>query len=95
MWDALATLAGLLFVGYVRVIETGKPNLEVNKNGDHFEVELVIQDQSGKTIGAMGVVFMYKAGDDKAAFQKKAEGLRDEMRQQIPSIEKLFEPVKS
>jgi hypothetical protein len=38
---------------------------------------------------------MYKAGDDKAAFQKKAEGLRDEMRQQIPSIEKLFEPVKS
>jgi hypothetical protein len=79
----------------VRVIETGKPNLEVNKKGDHFEVELVIQDQSGKTIGAMGVVFMYKAGDDKAAFQKKAEGLRDEMRQQIPSIEKLFEPVKS
>jgi hypothetical protein len=78
-----------------RVIETGKPNLEVNKKGDHFEVELVIQDQSGKTIGAMGVVFMYKAGDDKAAFQKKAEELRDEMRQQIPSIEKLFEPVKS
>jgi len=79
----------------MRVIETGKPNLEVNKKGDHFEVELVIQDQSGKTIGAMGVVFMYKAGDDKAAFQKKAEELRDEMRKQIPSIEKLFEPVKS
>ncbi len=79
----------------MRVIETGKPNLEVNKKGDHFEVELVIQDQSGKTIGAMGVVFMYKAGDDKAALQKKAEELRDEMRKQIPSIEKLFEPVKS
>ncbi len=25
----------------LRVIETGKPNLEVNKKGDHFEVELV------------------------------------------------------
>jgi len=35
----------------MRVIETGKPNLEVNKKGDHFEVELVMQDQSGKTIG--------------------------------------------
>jgi hypothetical protein len=79
----------------LRVIETGKPNLEINKNGDHFEVELVILDQQGKTIGAMGVVFMYKNGDDKAAFQKKAEEVRDEMRAQIPSIEKLFEPVKS
>jgi hypothetical protein len=79
----------------MRVIETGKPNLEVNKKGDHFEVELVIQDQSGKTVGAMGVVFMYKNGDDKAVFQKKAEELRDEMRKQIPSINKLFESVKS
>jgi len=79
----------------MRVIETGKPNLEVNKKGDHFEVELVIQDQAGKTIGAMGVVFMYKNGDDKAAFQKKAEELRDEMRTQIPSVDKLFEPTQS
>ena len=79
----------------LRVIETGKPNLEVNKKGDHFEVELVIQDQQGKTIGAMGVVFMYKEGDDKAALQKKAEEVRDEMRPQIPTLEKLFEPVKS
>ncbi|HXN23224.1 MAG TPA: hypothetical protein VOA41_10845, partial [Candidatus Dormibacteraeota bacterium] len=39
----------------MRVIETGKPNLEVNKKGDHFEVELVMQDQSGKTIGAVGI----------------------------------------
>ena len=77
----------------MRVIDTGKPNLEVNSKGNHFEVELVIQDQSGKTIGAMGVVFMYKPGDDKMAFQKKAEELRDEMRPQIPSVEKLFENI--
>ncbi len=77
----------------MRVIDTGKPNLEVNSKGNHFEVELVIQDQSGKTIGAMGVVFMYKPGDDKMAFQKKAEELRDEMRPQIPSVGKLFENV--
>jgi hypothetical protein len=78
----------------MRVIDSGKPNLEVNKTGNHFKVELVIQDQSGKTIGAMGVVFMYKDGDDKAAFQKKAEELRDEMRDQIPGVEKLFEPAR-
>jgi hypothetical protein len=78
----------------LRVINTGMPNLEVNKGGNHFEVELALEDESGKIIGAMGVVFMYKAGDDKAKLQKEADGVRDEMRHEIPSLEKLFEPVK-
>jgi len=76
----------------MRVIETGKPNLEVNKKGDHFEVELVLQDQSGKTIGAVGIVFMYEKGKE-AEFQKKAEQVRDEMKQKTPTIAKLFEPA--
>ncbi len=77
----------------LRVIETGKPNLEPNKKGDHFEVELVMQDQAGKTIGAVGIVFMYKP-DNEAAFQKKAEEIRDEMRRQTPTLAKLFEQVE-
>jgi hypothetical protein len=76
----------------MRVIETGKPNLEVNKKGDHFEVELVLQDQSGKTIGAVGIVFMNEKGKE-AEFQKKAEQIRDEMKQKTPTLEKLFEPA--
>jgi len=76
----------------MRLIETGKPNLEVNKKGDHFEVELVLQDQSGKTIGAVGIVFMYEKGKE-AEFQKKAEQVRDEMKQKTPTIAKLFEPA--
>jgi hypothetical protein len=76
----------------LRVIETGKPNLEVNKKGDHFEVELVMQDQFGKTIGAVGIVFMYEKGKE-AEFQKKAEQVRDEMKQKTPTIAKLFEPA--
>src|SRR5580700_11449678 len=72
----------------LRVIHTGKPNLEVNKTGDHFEVELVLEDQSGKTIGAVGIVFLNEKGKD-AEFQKKAEQIRDEMKQQTPTIEKL------
>ncbi|MGB7845350.1 MAG: hypothetical protein WBL63_07025 [Candidatus Acidiferrum sp.] len=74
----------------LRVIDTGKPNLERNKKGDHFEVELVMQDQAGKTIGAVGIVFQYKA-DNEAVFQKKAEEIRDEMRKQTSSLGKLFE----
>jgi hypothetical protein len=75
-----------------RVIETGKPNLEVNKKGDHFEVELVMQDQSGKTIGAVGIVFMNEKGKE-AEFQKNAEQIRDEMRQKTSTLAKLFEPA--
>jgi hypothetical protein len=73
----------------LRVINTGKPNLEVNTKGDHFEVELVMQDQSGKTIGAVGIVFMNEKGKE-AEFQKKAEQIRDEMKAKTPTIDKLF-----
>ena len=77
----------------LRVIETGKPNLEVNKKGDHFEVELVMQDQSGKTIGAVGIVFNYEKGKEPE-FQKKAEQMRDEMKEKTSTRAKLFEPAE-
>ena len=75
----------------MRVINTGKENLEISSNGKHFEVELPLEDANKTTIGALGVVFNYKPGDDKSAYQKKAEQLRDEMREQIPSADKLTE----
>jgi hypothetical protein len=77
----------------MRVINTGKPNLEVNTKGDHYEVELVMQDQSGKTIGAVGIVFMNEKGKEQE-FLKKATQIRDEMKAQTPTIAKLFEPVE-
>jgi hypothetical protein len=78
----------------MRVIDTGKSNLELNKAGNHFEVELVLQDQSGKTIGAAGIVFNYKPGDDKEQMEKTAEQIRDEWKAQTPSKESLFAPAK-
>ena len=77
----------------LRVINTGQSNLEVNKAGNHFEVELPLQDQAASTIGAVGIVFNYKNGDDKTKLAKIAERVRDEMRTQILSKEKLFEAV--
>ena len=76
----------------LRVIETGKPNLEVNKKGDHYEVECVMRDHSGKTIGAVGIVFMYQKGKE-AEYKKNAEQIRDEMKEQTPNLSKLFEPA--
>lgn len=77
----------------MRVINTGKSNLELNKTGNHFEVELVMQDQSGATIGAAGIVYNYKTGDDKVQMEKTAEQIRDEWKAQIPNKEALFKPI--
>lgn len=78
----------------LRCIRTGKPNKEIDKTGKHFEDELVLQDAGGRTIGALGVVFFYKPGDDKEAFAKIAEQVRDEMKTQLPNSEALFAPVQ-
>ena len=78
----------------MRVVNTGKPNLEVNDTGDRFEAELKLENAAGENIGAIGIVYAYKAGDDKEALQRKAEKVRDELAQRIPSAAKLLEPVK-
>ena len=78
----------------LRCIRTGKSNLELSSTGKHFEDELILQDASGKTIGALGVVFNYKPGDDKAAMEKIADQIRDEMRAQLPRKSALFGPAQ-
>src|SRR5579859_5777662 len=78
----------------LRCIRTGKSNLEVAANGKHFEDELILLDASGKTIGALGVVFNYKAGDDKMALEKIAKQVRDEMKAKLPTESALFKSSK-
>ena len=78
----------------LRCIRTGKSNLELNSKGDHFEDELVLLDRSGKTIGALGVVFNYRPGDDEAALAKLAEQARDEIKAKLPSEGSLFGPAE-
>jgi hypothetical protein len=77
----------------LRCIRTGKSNLELNSTGKHFEDELILLDASGRTIGALGVVFNYRPGDDKAALEKIADQVRDEMKAQLPNKSTLFGPA--
>lgn len=77
----------------LRCIRTGKNNLEVDATGKHFEAELPLKDKAGKTIGALGVVFNYKPGDDKAAKEKIAIDIRDAMKARIASEKSLFGPA--
>src|SRR5260221_6786819 len=73
----------------MRVINTGKPNIEITHSGN-FEVELVMRDVVGDTVGALGLVWPYMYGQDKAAFErnkaafeKKAEKIRDALAKRI------------
>jgi hypothetical protein len=74
----------------LRCIRTGKSNLELNSTGKHFEDELILLDASGKTIGALGVVFNYKPGDDKTGLAKIADQVRDEMKAKLPTETALW-----
>ncbi len=77
----------------LKVIRSGETLAKVNKNGNRFEVELVLNDAFKKPIGALAIIFPYKAGDDPAQFRKRAEMIRDELAAQIPRAAKLMEPV--
>jgi hypothetical protein len=76
----------------MRVITTEKTNLEVAHGGARFEVELVMRDLSGNNIGALGLVFPYKEGGDKAALEKKAIQIRDGLAKRILDARSLVEP---
>jgi hypothetical protein len=78
----------------LKVIRTGVPNLAVNKSGDRFEAELVMRDANSRPIGALGVVFPYKPGDDKIALQKRAETIRDDVARRISHVANLLEPAQ-
>jgi len=75
----------------MRVITTEKTNLEVAHGGSRFEVELVLRDVAGTNIGALGLVFPFKTGDDKEALEKNAVGIRDWLARRILNSASLVE----
>jgi hypothetical protein len=77
----------------LRLIKTEQPNLEVNEEGNRFEVELVLRDVSGTNIGAVGIVYGYKAGDDKIKLQRQAESVQKAFARRISNAGNLFEQV--
>jgi hypothetical protein len=79
----------------LKVINTGETLAKVNKNGDRFEVELVLRDASKRPIGALAIVFPYKPGDDKSQFETRAETIRDELASRILSVASLIAPVSA
>jgi hypothetical protein len=75
------------------IINTEKTIVEINKTGALIEVALVARDAAGRKIGALGTVYPYKPGDDKAAREREAIQIRDELARQIPTNAALFKPA--
>jgi len=75
----------------MRVVNTEASTFEVATNGKRYEVELVLRDAAGHNVGALGTVFRYTAGDDKAALNARAIAIRDEMARAIPRVTALLE----
>ncbi len=77
----------------LRCIRTGKAHLEPHPDVHHYEVELRLKDRTGRTVGAVAMVFRYEKGDDPANFLKIATSVRDEMMKQTQSTSSLFGPA--
>jgi hypothetical protein len=78
----------------LRVIETGSTNLELGGDHDRFETELPLLDAHGARIGALGLVFPFKSGDDKEALHARGLTIRDEIAAKIPANAALFGRAK-
>lgn len=77
----------------IAVATTGKTILAPNlKEPDKFEVQVPLKDRKGKLIGATGLVFKYKHGDDELKLHARAIAIRDELAQKIPNLAALFKP---
>ena len=72
------------------VIRTGQERLEINETGDRFEDEMAVHDPAGHTIGALGTVYAYKAGDDKAALRAKAHAVLAELEARVKDAGQLL-----
>ena len=73
------------------VMTTGKPIVEVQKDGVRIGVLLPLKDRNGKIIGALGLMYKYHAGQKETDFLHRSEKIRDHFAKQIVSREALFE----
>jgi hypothetical protein len=73
------------------VMKTGKPVVEVQKDGVRIGVLLPLKDRSGSTIGALGLMYTYHAGQKEKDFLQRSEKIRDGLAKQIASRDALFE----
>ncbi len=73
------------------VITTGKPLVEVQKDGVRIGVVLPLQDHHRQTIGALGLMYVFHHGDKEQEFLARSEKIRDNLAREISSQQALFQ----
>jgi hypothetical protein len=73
------------------VMQTGKPIVEVQKDGVRIGVLVQMQDVAARPIGALGLMYPYHQGDDQNAVLRRSLAIRDQLAHEIPSRSALFE----
>jgi len=68
------------------------PTSAVSPSGDRLEVRLPLRDVSGDTIGTLHLTYGYHTGDDRAALERRAEGVRDFLHRRISHAGNLLDP---
>ena len=74
----------------VEVGQHGETILSPNPKIPKLGIMMPLHDRSGKLIGALALAFKFPAGQDPVACFAKATAIRDQVAQQIPSLESLF-----
>jgi hypothetical protein len=72
------------------VIVTGKPLVEVQKDGVQIGVVLPLKDRGGETIGSFGLMYTYHAGEDEKVYLVRSEKIRDQIAKAVASRGALF-----
>src|SRR4029077_3474052 len=70
----------------------GATTAVLNAAGDRLEVRLPLRDVSGDTVGALRLSYAYRAGADRTALERNAEGIRDRLHRRISHAGNLFDP---
>ncbi len=73
----------------LQAMNTGQP--VVLKEGENFDVTLPLHDAAGKIIGAIGLTFRPRAGENKTDAAQHARAMAREVEKRIASTGELFE----
>lgn len=77
----------------IGVAAEGETILSPNRKVPKLGIMMPLHDRSGKRIGALALAFRFPAGEDSVACYAKAVAIRDQLAQQIPSLDALFAAV--
>lgn len=74
------------------VIDSGKTRVAMDRGNKRIEIELVLRDVGGATIGALGLVWRYPVGGDHDEFERSAVTIRDALAKRILGVGNLMDP---